>query len=185
MTSHKPHSDFKLKHHIDLSDNITQASHHDIAMSSHSSHTCGMRLHANAKWRGFLFCSQLVTECQCPRLTLVTSVRGHSVVTAWCLTVWSPCDINVISQWWHHNVRCMWHHWDNVMTSRVDWSCQYRVFEYRRIPVCQLKHAAQVNSHTHSIHSSSETHANLLFGGKTLIISLPCLRQFKWVNLEP
>ena len=38
-----------------------------------------------------------------------------------CLTVWGPCDINVISQWWQHSVRCLWHHYDTSMTSRVDW----------------------------------------------------------------
>ena len=50
----------------------------------------------------------------------MASVRGHSVATVWCLKVWGPSDINVISQWWHHSVRCMWHHCDNVITSRVD-----------------------------------------------------------------
>ena len=57
-----------------------------------------------------------------------TSMWGHSDVTAWCLTVWGTCDIDVVSQWWHHSVRCLWHHCNNVMTSHVNWgphSCDF------------------------------------------------------------
>ena len=42
----------------------------------------------------------------------MSSVRGHNVITVWCLTVWyrGPYHINVISQWWYHSVIMSWPH---------------------------------------------------------------------------
>ena len=81
------------------------------------------------KWEMCIF-PHVITASACLRThysciirwyDMSTSVQGHSVVTVWCLTGWHPCDFNVISQWWHHCVRCAWHHCDAVMASCVDW----------------------------------------------------------------
>ena len=75
------------------------------------------------------YCSSLLAHvllmCDSPIWYQPISARSHCCITVWCLTLWYPCDINVISQWWHHTVRCMWHHCDNVITSHVDWDMHY------------------------------------------------------------